>query len=280
MGLVLLLIPLYIAYVMGLRGARRFFVVAGRMALLVILYGGVVSLLMTWNNWMMNIFAGLVMAVGGALLTIKHARLNAARLIVPVTVGMLVPAFIVGVYVCFLVLGLKNPLEARFFIPVMGLLCGCNISLNAHGLHIYYMGLHHHNRLYYYLLGNGSTHREAINYFMKRSFQAALNPLMKRMSMVVMTTAPVVMLSLVMGGTSVVTAVAMQLLLFVMVVSVSFISLYITLLIGRHYSFDAYEKLRSVSAVAATTDAPVPTSDSSASLSTPPHNDAENLPQE
>ncbi|MBM6993226.1 MAG: ABC transporter permease [Prevotella sp.] len=283
LGLLLMAIPVYIIYAMDLRRMRRFMVSLVKMVAMVVLTGGATYLLVRWNSVVLNILAGIVMAVASAALTIRQANLRVARLLLPVASGLVVASFVVGLYVLFLVVGLKNPFDARFFIPVFGWLTGCSISLNANALHAYYMGLHHHNQLYYYLLGNGSTHREAVNYFVRRSFQAALNPLMKQMSGLVFATAPVLMLALVMGGTDILTAMALQILFFLMVVSASLVSLFLTMLMGRRYSFDAYEKLRPVAKTVATDPQPpisTPDADSSASLSEPLHTDVGSQPQE
>ncbi len=283
LGLLLLAIPVYIIYAMDLHRMRRFMTSLGKMVGMVALTGLATYLLMLWNSVAMNILAGVVMTVVSAVLTIRQANLKMGRLLLPVASGLLVSTFIIGLYVLFLVMGIKNPFDARFFIPIFGLITGCSISLNAHALHTYYMGLYHHRQLYYYLLGNGGTHREAVNYFVRRSFQAALNPLMKQMSAVVFATAPILMLALVLGGTSVLAAMALQIVFFIMVLSVSLTSLFITMMMGRRYGFDAYEKLRPVTKTVVTEPQPTissPASESLSSPSAPLHTDAGSQPQE
>lgn len=280
LGLLLLAVPVYIIYVLDLRRMRRLMTSLAVMAGGVTMTGAATYLLIYWNSLLPTLLSGVVMALAGAVLAIRKARLSIPRMIVPVGVGLLLSVFVVGLYMLFLVLGLKNPFDARYFVPVMGLLVGSTVGLNAHGLHIYYMGLHHHNQLYYYMLGNGSTHRQATNYFVRRAFQAALNPLMWLMSGIVLTNAPVMMLALVMGGVGVATAMALQILLFVAVLAVSFSSLFITLTVARRYSFDEYEQLKPVVKAAPPAASASPVSEISASLSSPHHTDSESLQSE
>lgn len=244
LGMLLLVIPLYIIIALDLRQMSHFLVSLGKLLALVVLTGGITYLLIKWNSVGANILAAMVMVLVSATLTIHKANLKWGRLIVPLTSGLLISVFVIGLYVLFLVLGLKNPFDTKFFIPIFGLLTGCSIGINANALHTYYMGLHHHHQLYDYLIGNGSTHGEAVSYFTKRCFQSALTSMMRHMSAVVLLTAPVLMLAMVMSGVTIFTAMAMQVMLFVMVLAMSFGSLYITLLMSRRYTFDAYDRLR------------------------------------
>lgn len=275
LGLLLLVIPFYVLHALDLRGTRRLLASLSMMTAAVVMSGGAVYVLVKWNHVAITILSGIVMALLSAVFIIRRARLRILKLMVPVASGMMISVFVIGLYMLFLVLGLKNPFDARFFVPVFGLLTGCTIGANAHALHIYYMGLHHHSQLYYYLLGNGSSHREATNYFVRRAFQAALNPILRLMSVVVFANAPVLMLALVMSGVSALTAMALQILLFVMVLAVSFSSLLITLMMGRKYNFDEYEKLRAVTPTAVSAPLSSPASETLASPSEPQHIDSE-----
>lgn len=280
LGLLLLIIPFYVVYVLNLHQMRRLLKAIGMMLISVILTGGGVYLLLKWNSVIFTILSGVVMALFSSVFTIRKAGLKVGGLFLPVATGMLLSVFFIGIYVLFLVLGLRNPFDVRFFVPVLGLLAGCSIGANAHALHIYYMGLHHYHQLYYYILGNGGTHSEATSYFVRRAFQAALNPIMRQMSGIVLCNAPVLMLALVMSGVGVATAMALQILLFVMVLATSFASLFLTLIIGRKYNFDAYNNLRSMGGTATPTAASSPVSETSTNLSEPRHTDSVNQPQE
>lgn len=278
LGALLLAIPIYIIYALKLRRMRRFLTSMALMAVTVAAWGGVLALLMRWQSTVATVAVGLALAVAGGMLSLRRAHLRMGRLLLPVLAGMVVAVFVVGLYALFLVVGADNPLAARYFVPLFGLLLGHVVGMNASGLHAYYMGLLHHHRLYDYLMGNGHTHREATAYFVRRAFQAALNPAMKQMAGLVGGQAPVVLLALVMGGVGVGTAVALQIMLWAMVVAVSMASLFITLWVGRRYSFDEYERLRPIAPRPATAAPQAPAEGISASPSAPRHIDSGSLP--
>lgn len=282
MGALLLAFPLYIIYRYDARRMGKYVSSVGWMLMVTVVCGLVMQALTLWNHTAVNILAGICMAVVGAVMSLRTARLKVARLLIPVVAGALASSLVVAVYVLLGVLGVRSPFETRFFVPVMGLLTGCSVGLNGHALHIYYMGLRHHRQLYDYLLGNGSTHREAVAYFVRRSFQAALMPMMRQMSLVGLTTAPVVFFVMVLGGTDIWTAALVQVVFVLMMLNVSLLSLLITLELGRRYSFDSYERLRRVerSSPARPVSGAGADAASSASHAAPLHTDAASQPQE
>lgn len=249
MGVLLLAFPLYIIYTFDARRMGKFLTAAGWFVMVVVVCGLAMQALMACNSVVITILAGVVLVILGTILSLRYARLKVSRLIVPAVAGSLAASIAAAFYVLLGVLGVKIPLDARYFFPLIALATGCSVGINAHALHIYYMGLRHHRQLYYYIIGNGGTHREAVGYFMKRCFQAALIPAMKQMSIIGLTTAPVVFFAMILGGTDVWTAVWFQIVLVLVTVNVSLLSLWITLQIGRRYSFDQYESLRPVGRV-------------------------------
>ena len=109
---------------------------------------------------------------------------------------------------------------------------------------VYCMGLRHHNRLYYYLLGNGAKHSEALHYLMRRALEQSLLPSLSQMSTLLISTAPVVMWTMMLCGESVVTAVALQLLLLLATMSASVLAVAVSIAMARHYSLDEYGRIK------------------------------------
>ena len=189
--------------------------------------------------------------------------------------GMLLTTSVIGFYVLFFVLGLKNPFVPQYFLPVMGLIAFGMISVNARALQIYYMGLKNHSQLYYYLLGNGSNHHEAVSYLLRRCLQASIVSSTRQLSRIVMASAPVLMFGMMLGGAGVVDAAVCQVLFMIVVMASSIGAVIVTLLLARQGSFDEYERLKPVFK-----NRPEPTSNSSASPSISQHTDPENQLQE
>ncbi len=243
-GAVLLALPLYVIYAFQLRVLQRYLRSLACMAVAVAACGGAVSVLMHSGGVWPGIVAGVALAVLGAVVTSLRSHLPMRQVLVPVMIAGVLPLFVVALYVAWLVLGVGNPLDTRFFVPLLGVLVGTASGLVARALRTYYAGVAHHNELYLYLLGNGATHREAVRHFMRRGFQAALVPVMKRMSTTCLTTAPAMMLALVMGGTPVWTACVVEVTAVAAVTVYALATFWGAVVLSRRYAFDEYERLK------------------------------------
>ena len=245
LGLLLIFVPLYILQIHYkvnflfkiLRGLIKMFVFLGVTA--VCLY-----FVFKWNNLWVNILWILLMIVAGSFVTTMKARLNIGRHLLPVTLGILASVLVVGVYFLLTVIGMKNAFDTRYFIPVFGLLIGGIVETNAQALRTYNMGLKYHGKLYYYLLGNGATRREALRYFEKRAMERVSIPCISKMALMMMGMTPVVMWSMLIEGSGIITAVAFQILLLIATFCASVVSIIVTLRVASKLSVDKYGKLK------------------------------------
>lgn len=244
LGLLLLALPIYIIYAFDLRLMRRLLKSLAMMAVMVSAFGAITALLMTCNILWVNLLVGVAIALLSSVVVVLRSGLRQRRLLLPVMAASVAPLLLVSLYVLLLVLSLKEPFDTRFFIPMLGLMVGMASGLIARALHAYYMGLAHHNELYYYLLGNGATHREAVRHFVRRGFQAALVPVMRQMSSMFLTTAPALMLGLVMSGVGVWTAALLEVVVLLAVTVYALTTFWLAILLSRRYAFDEYERLR------------------------------------
>ena len=244
LGLLLLALPIYIIYAFDLRLMRRLLKSLAMMAVMVSAFGAITALLMTCNILWVNLLVGVALALPSSVVVVLRSGLRQRRLLLPVMAASVAPLLLVSLYVLLLVLSLKEPFDTRFFIPMLGLMVGMASGLIARALHAYYMGLAHHNELYYYLLGNGATHREAVRHFVRRGFQAALVPVMRQMSGMFLTTAPALMLGLVMSGVGVWTAALLEVVVLLAVTVYALTTFWLAILLSRRYAFDEYERLR------------------------------------
>lgn len=244
LGLLLFALPIYIIYAFDLRLMRRLLKSLAMMAVMVSAFGAITALLMTCNILWVNLLVGVALALLSSVVVVLRSGLRQRRLLLPVMAASVAPLLLVSLYVLLLVLSLKEPFDTRFFIPMLGLMVGMASGLIARALHAYYMGLAHHNELYYYLLGNGATHREAVRHFVRRGFQAALVPVMRQMSGMFLTMAPALMLGLVMSGVGVWTAALLEVVVLLAVTVYALTTFWLAILLSRRYAFDEYERLR------------------------------------
>lgn len=243
-GVLLLLIPCYVLYVFSLKLLTKVLRAMLKMVVGMVILGGIVYEVILLNHIAVTLLCGFLMIVMGTFFTIMRAKLKLRQLFLPVLVGTLAGVLVLGLYLSLLVVGQSNPLEARYFVPIVGLLVGNLIQVNSKALHIYYMGLLHHAQLYYYLLGNGFTHRYALNYLLKRTIEQAALPHISNMGLMLMGASPIILWSMVLSGVSVWVAIAYQVCLLIAMFATSILSIWITVMVSRKYLLDDYCKLK------------------------------------
>lgn len=235
-GALLAALPIFIIVRFRLNLMRNFLVSLLRMIVSVALLAALMALATWANSIAVSIVLSLVICLFTALTTTVKARLKLQRNFLPIAAGSLAGILVVGFYFIFLVIGTRDPFTINFYIPVIGLLAGGITSANTKALIAYSDGLVHHGQLYNYLLGNGCTQRQALDYFVRRSLRAAILSVSKRMSRLVMIEAPVAFFVALMGNVSILTAAALQVLLMLATASASVVSVFVTLTIERKRS--------------------------------------------
>ncbi len=235
-GALLAALPIFIIVRFRLNLMRNFLVSLLRMIVSVALLAALMALVAWANSIALSIVLSLVICLFIALTTTVKARLKLQRNYLSIAAGSLAGILVVGFYFIFLVIGTRDPFAINFYIPVIGLLAGGITSANTKALIAYSDGLVHHGQLYNYLLGNGCTQRQALDYFVRRSLRAAILSVSKQMSRLVMIEAPVAFFVALMGNLSILTAAALQVLLILATASASVVSVFITLTIERKRS--------------------------------------------
>ena len=164
----------------------------------------------------------------------------------PIAVGLGVGALVVCMYALFVVLRLSNPFDARYFIPVMGILLGNMLGVNVLSLSTYYQGLQRARQLYFYLLGNGATRLEALTPFIRQAIEKSFMPCIANMAVMGLVSFPGTMIGQILGGATPDTAVRYQILISCITFCAPMVSLIVTLYLAHRFSFDKHGRLLNV----------------------------------
>lgn len=244
LGLLLLALPLYVMFKFRLRIMDIVFASLVRMAVTMGVVGGLLYLVMSYNALWLNVVCMVLMALAGTLYAVKRSRLSLRRFFLPVGAGFVTSTLLISLYLLFLVLGAESPLAANLSLPVAGVLIGAMVMCNAKALHTYYIGLENHHQLYDYLLGNGATHRQAVNFFVRRALEANIVPEARVMAYAMVSASPALMWGLLIGGVGLWQAIAVNVVLAIASMSASVLSLVVALIVARRYCFDDYQSLK------------------------------------
>lgn len=239
-----LAIPLYFVVTYRLTIERQLVKALAWFLAVILLMGSTLTYVVGVDKPWLTIVVSVLLIVLLSAGTLLRIRLGDWRLMLSLLLGVFLPVVVFTFYIDYLVMGGKHLLDARVLLPLVGLLTGGSIDAVGSAMVTYRAGLQHHAQLYYYLLGNGATHREAVYYLERRALTHLLMPTMRRMSRCFVAAAPAVFWIAMASGVSVMGGVCLELALLFSCASIACLALFITLLLSRRYAFDAYERFR------------------------------------
>lgn len=243
LGLLLFIVPVYFIQAYQLRFLNK---TASAVAMLIVKYavlGIMLYFIVRWDNlWLDALFAVLMVAFASLSATIR-AKLGLRRHFLPVVIGVAVAALIVGAYLMLFFHVGGSETYSQHILPIVGVLCGGMVEVDAKALTFYYMGLRNHQQMYYYLLGNGATRSSALFYFRKRAMERTVLHYLKVMSAVVVASASFVLWAMLLCKADVVQAVLTQVAFLGGAFCASVLSVAITLNVATRYAMDEYGRI-------------------------------------
>lgn len=242
LGLLLLLIPAGALYLLERKMLRTFILSVARMgAQLLMLCLVVWALYKADSPWLLIAWL-VVIAVGSGWLVLKRCSQKGLRLLPAVSGGLLVSVAFVALWLLALALPVRV-FDPRWFVPVTALLMGHATAMAIRGMSTYLTALKADEQQYEFLRGNGAPHFKALRPFLCRALAAVVSPSVANLRVLALTSMPLLLVGLFMGGLSPINAFVVMLLMAVACVSVSVLALAIILFLSDRVLFDQYGKL-------------------------------------
>jgi putative ABC transport system permease protein len=243
-GYLLLLLPLFTLayYRTGLVKSTCIAVV--RMSVQLLLVGLYLEFIFKLNNGWINLLWILVMVVLTSLSIINRSRLTFKFFVGPVFWALGLSLIGVLTYFFLLVLRLAHYYEARYLLPITGMLLGNCMQSNIIGLNAYYSRLRQEQQLYRYALASGATRREALYPFMRDALVKAFNPAIASMAVLGLVSLPGMMTGQILGGSLPSVAIKYQIMIMMAILVCSLLSLILTIFLANRYAFDAFDNFR------------------------------------
>lgn len=242
-GLLLLLVPLFFLWKFKTGLLKPTLIGACRMILQLFLIGIYLRFLFEWNNLLINFIWLIVMVFVAAETAVSRTQIKRKLLFIPMVVGFLVSALIVGTYFLALVLRPSSIFAANYFIPIFGIIMGNMLGVNIIGLNVFYSGLRREQQLYYYLVGNGASRSEAISPFVRQALIKSFSPAIANMAVTGLVALPGTMIGQILGGSSPHVAIKYQIMIVIITIAACMLSLMITLYLSVLKTFDEYERI-------------------------------------
>lgn len=244
LGALFIAVPLCVAQAYGVALGGKIAAAFAKMLLRVGVCGLAVHYLVQSGSMLLCGVMALVVAMYYVVSVVVRARLSLVQFIVPVGAGLLGAVTVAASVLLFANVAVGSDFCLRYALPVVAMLSGGIADPMAKALATYYMGLRHHNHLYYYLIGNGASVGEALRYLQKRALEKSMQPGIRTMATTAAGVSPVVMWTMLMGGRTALEAAAWQVLLTAAVFAAAVVAVWIALEVARKYVVDGYAMLK------------------------------------
>ena len=244
LGLLLLIIPAGALYLFDRSLLRTLGVAVGRMVVQLLVLCLIVWALVKYDKVWLSLLWLVLLTVVSGVLALRRMKLPFAKFLLPVSAGLLVGALLVGAYLLWACLPAENGFGARWFVPVMALLVGQNMTTLIRGLSTYQSALKADEQQNEFLRGNGTDHLHAVLPFVRRALQQVFAPTAANLSVMGLYAMPLLLCGIFIAGVAPINAFVVTLQLIFGCLASSVIALAVTLWLADRQLFDKYVKLQ------------------------------------
>lgn len=239
----LLVLPVGISLWLRLGLVRSSLIAVVRMTAQLALVGLYLGYVFEINNPWINVGWVLVMVIVANANVLSSAGLRARKLFVSALAGITLST--IGVVAVFLLVAVQpDPLyDARYLIPIGGMILGNCMRGNVVALERYYRGVRDHRKRFLADLMMGATVAEATREEFRTAIKAALAPTISAMATMGIVSLPGMMTGQILGGSSPVTAIEYQLAIMVAIFVTVTLGTVLNLTLSRRVAFTDRELL-------------------------------------
>jgi len=246
LGYIILIIPFYILWYYKTRLLKDAFFAFIRMTIQLLLVGFYLEYIFDLDSSILNLLWVSIMTVLATYTVINRSELHFKFFFIPIFIAIILSVLAIDAYFLGFVIKLNNIFEARYLIPITGMLLGNSIKTIIIALNTYYKQLKKEKGLYKWYLANGATKQEALLPFKKEAFKSAFNPVIANVAIVGLISLPGMMTGQILGGSSPAVAVKYQIMLMIMVFSSSIFSVFLSIYFADKKVFDDFDNLRNI----------------------------------
>jgi putative ABC transport system permease protein len=237
-GYGLFIIPLAILLWTQVPLVGKMLIGAVRMTVQLLLVGFYLQVVFKLNNPWLNTAWVLVMIGVADVSIIRGAGLRFRKLALPLFAALLIGIAVPLLYFLGIILRLPDLLEARFVIPIGGMILGNCLRANIIGIRRFYHSIAQGEKAFCQALADGATLREATRPYLQQTLQDALAPTLGMMSTIGLVALPGMMTGVILGGLDPMTAIHYQIAIMIAIFTGTTITILLGILLTRRVSFN------------------------------------------
>jgi putative ABC transport system permease protein len=236
--------PLIISYWLKLGIVKRTLISTARMGLQLAFVGLYLHYIFELNNSWINVGYLLLMTVIASFSAIKSCNLKWRIFFFRFFISSLLPLVVLVLYFDWLIIDLDNLFDARYLIPIGGMMLGNTLKANVIGVDRFFSSLKSQRESYESLLAFGASRGQALKPFYREALRASVNPMLATMATVGLVSLPGMMTGQILGGSLPVTAIKYQIAIMTAIFCNNILSVLLTLWLTSPIAFNKFAMLK------------------------------------
>jgi putative ABC transport system permease protein len=243
MGFFLMIIPILVFLYYKTKLVKATLLASIRMTVQLLLVGLYLEYIFDLNSVLLNCTWVLVMALISSYTIIQRSGLRFRKLFIPVLLSVIITIVFIDAYLLGFIIKLDNVFDARYFIPVTGMVLGNMIKNSIIFLNSFYKKIDAERDLCRWYMANGANKKESLLIFVQHALKVAFNPMIAAVAIVGLISLPGVMTGQILGGSNPNVAVKYQIILMITIFVASILNIVLVMLFSKHVAFDKYGNL-------------------------------------
>jgi putative ABC transport system permease protein len=239
----MLLLPLSLFCALGLKLVRTTLWATLRMSVQLLLVGLYLRYIFAFNQWWLNTVWVLTMVIVANVTVLNNSGLKKRKLFGPTLLGTGGGALAV---VSIFIFGAIRPdpfFDARYLIPISGMVLGNCLRANVVALERFYSAIRRNRKDFITTLLLGATLREACRPYLRQTLTAALAPTTATMMTTGIVALPGMMTGQILGGALPVVAIQYQIAIMIAIFVATALSTYLNIALSIPLAFTRYSLL-------------------------------------
>jgi UDP-glucose/iron transport system permease protein len=240
----LCLLPGLLLWLIGLRLSRDIGISVLRMSIQLALVGIYLKMLFDLNHPLLNGLWILIMLLVADLSILRRAGLKVSYFALATFTAIASSVLFSTAYLVILVIKPSHFYDARYIVPLAGMILGNCLQGNVIAMERFYSALRKSENEYATFLMLGATRWEAVRPYFRDAVKAAINPTIAGMATMGLVSLPGMMTGQILGGSEPWLAVKYQIAIMICIFTSTTIASIINLKLSLNIAFNEFDVLK------------------------------------
>jgi len=248
LSLVSLLIFIFPILIINIRlklGVNKTLVISVvRMCLQLSFVGIYLEFLFKYDSKLLNVAYLLIMILIACHAIIRSTKLKIRKFFFPIFLSILIPFSTLLFFFNFVLVRIDNPFEAKYLIPIGGMLLGNSMKSNIICLNNFFSGIKKDEKIYFFSLTLLGSRIQALKPYLKKSILASMTPILASMATIGLVSLPGMLTGQILGGSIPLVAIKYQIAIMLSIFYTDYFSTLLSLLFSVKFGFNEFDVLK------------------------------------